>query len=231
MSPTRSLAVAASCIALLLGGCSTSTRASKSEGTTATSTPSTTVASDSSEPTLPTETSGHHRVAETPESRALARKLVASIDGYALQPDSVGDTGPSDLEKTVDDAGGDSDVRTALVEGGFIVGYQRYFVNAAQDRGIAVFAYQFGGPAGARAFADAALQAGLAPQDGVTPTPLPTPSIPDASGVESTSEGVTSRMVIFVKGDYVGMVLVNAREGDTDAPTVFDVAKQQYALL
>lgn len=231
MSLTRSLAVAASSFVLVLSGCSVSTSASKPIRSATTLPPVTTVTPDSSDTTLPTDTSGNHHVAETPESRALAKKLVANIDGYELQPDSVGDTGPSDLAKTVDDSGGGSDIQTKLLDDHFIVGYQRYFLKTSEGRGVVVFAYQFGDSTGAKDFAATVVQMGLAPQDGVAPKPLAAPGIPQAAGYQLTTKGVTVHTVVFAKGDYVVLCLTNAKNGDPGSPTAIDVAKQQYGLL
>lgn len=104
-------------------------------------------------------------------------------------------------------------------------------MEASKDRDIVVFGYQFGEPAGAKEFAATVLRTGLEQRGGVMQKPLAVPGIPDAAGFESTSDGVTSRTVVFAKGDYVAMVLINAKEGDAGAPTLADVAKQQYDLL
>ncbi len=235
MSPTRSLAVAASSFVLVLAGCSASTSASKPDRSTTssitTASSATTGAEDSSESSLPADTSGAGRVAETSESRALAKKLVSSIDGYEIQPDSVGDTGPSDLDKTVDDTGGGNEIRTQLTVDDFVVGYQRYFAKSSGDRDIVVFAYQFGDPAGAKNFVATIIEIALEPKGGVTPKPLSAPDIPDAKGFQQTSDGVMSQTVMYAKGDYVAMVMTNAPEGDSSSSTVLDIAKQQYDLL
>src|ERR671924_63589 len=55
----------------------------------------------------------------------LAKALeIAVPEGYILQPDQVGDTGPSDLEKAVRDDGED-DAREVLTRTRFVRGYQR----------------------------------------------------------------------------------------------------------
>ncbi|HYH49294.1 MAG TPA: hypothetical protein VEG38_07075, partial [Acidimicrobiia bacterium] len=57
----------------------------------------------------------------------LSRLLLTTVPAeYKIQPNDVGDTGPSDLEKAVRDDGGD-DARAVLTRNGFVRGYQRYW--------------------------------------------------------------------------------------------------------
>ncbi len=181
--------------------------------------------------TLPTDTSGDHHVAETQQSRALAEKLVPSIDGYNIQPNSIGDTGPSDLQKAIDDGPDMTSARKELTDDHFVVGYQRMFAAPSQTRFIILFVYQFGDAAGAKDYTATLNAASLIPDGDVTPKRDAAPGIPGATGIESTSDGLTTHAVLFSKGRYSVMIATNDGHGDTASPTVLDIAKQQYGLL
>jgi hypothetical protein len=68
--------------------------------------------------------------------------------GFILQPDDVGDTGPSDLAKAVRDDPTPG-AEEALRAEGFVRGYQQLWVGP-QDTEIIVFVYQFETATGAR---------------------------------------------------------------------------------
>ena len=79
---------------------------------------------------------------ETPATGLLAGRLVTDVPpGYLRQVDSVGDTGPSDLEKAVRDDG-EPDARSVLVADGFVAGYQRLWAKG-DDAKIIDFVYEF----------------------------------------------------------------------------------------
>jgi hypothetical protein len=67
--------------------------------------------------------------------------------GYRRQPDSVGDTGPSDIAKAIRDDD-EADAKQSLIAEGFVRGYQRMWATASGDQ-IVVFLYQFASAAGA----------------------------------------------------------------------------------
>jgi hypothetical protein len=69
---------------------------------------------------------------------------------FALQPDSVGDTGPSDLAKAIRDDGG-GDAGRVLRHDKFVRGYQRLWQSAGGDQ-VILFLYQFATSTGARAY-------------------------------------------------------------------------------
>ena len=106
---------------LVAGGCSASTGAKATPSTTSapvtSAAPST--ASAPASTTVPGSTTPtQHHVAPSPASDALAAKMIATVPGHSLQPDSVGDTGPSDLNKAADDDG-EPGARAVLVKDGF----------------------------------------------------------------------------------------------------------------
>ena len=99
----------------------------------------------------------------------LAALLIADVpSGFVVQPDTVGDTGPSTLAKAAKDDG-DPDASQRLTEEGFIRGYQRLWQDSGHHR-IVVFLYQFASATGAGQDYDRShpkLQA-TAPKDAVT---------------------------------------------------------------
>jgi hypothetical protein len=79
----------------------------------------------------------------------LAARIITNVpSGFELQPDSVGSTGPSTLQKAIDDDGR-PDAERALRSEGFVRGYQRLWGGTA-DAQIIVFLSQFETAAGAR---------------------------------------------------------------------------------
>ena len=87
--------------------------------------------------------------ADATELEALLADTVP--DGFEQQADDVGDTGPSDLAKAVRDDGME-DASQALTELGFRRGYQRLWMNEADEQLIA-FLYEFCDEEGASAAA------------------------------------------------------------------------------
>ncbi len=79
----------------------------------------------------------------------LSAHIITTVpNGFVLQPDSVGNTGPSTLEKAINDDG-QPDAATALRNEGFVRGYQRLW-GGPDDAQIIVFLSQFETPEGAR---------------------------------------------------------------------------------
>lgn len=226
MHSTRPIAVLAAALALL-AGCSTSTSSTdKTSGTTSVTTSAAVPAST----TLPADTTENPPVTETSQSRALAAKLIAAVPGYVVQPNSLGDTGPSDLDKAVRDDGRPN-AREELTSDHFVVGYQRLFTPPDKGRFVILFLYQFADPAGASKYLQSTAKAALAPLDGATVTPFAVPGIAGATGVQGKSGGTTFHDVEFVKGNYLVMVETNDEHGDAAKPSAVDLAAQQYARL
>lgn len=85
------------------------------------------------------------------DPRSLEPLIVEDVDGFAQQPDEVGDTGPSDLAKAVRDDG-QPDAEPTLQGDGFRAGYQRLWLNDA-DEELVLFVYEFCKPDGTRRYA------------------------------------------------------------------------------
>src|SRR5690349_16272224 len=88
---------------------------------------------------------------------ALGAKLVAAVpQGFVVQADSVGQTGPSDLAKAVRDDGG-ANAQAQLTTDGFVAGYQRLW-KSTDGSIIVVYLYQFKTQAGATDYQPRAVQ-------------------------------------------------------------------------
>lgn len=161
--------------------------------------------------------------AASPATDALvARLLVELPPGYERQPDDVGDTGPSDLDKAVRDDGA-PDARQVLEADGFVAGYQRMW--AKDQEGLIVdFVYQFSSPAGAVHYRDRTLQS-LAGEPGATE--LAVPGVPGATGVRIVEDDEHTAVVFVTRGGLLGQVVVVGPDAGTDAVPVA-LARQQY---
>jgi hypothetical protein len=80
----------------------------------------------------------------------LAARLISDVPaGFVMQPDAVGDTGPSDLAKAIRDDD-PATAGTRLRAERFVRGYQRLWIGSRQAQ-IIVFVYQFAAVKGAAA--------------------------------------------------------------------------------
>jgi len=160
----------------------------------------------------------------------LSRAIITAVpDGFTVQPNDVGDTGPSDLAKAVRDDGS-ADARTVLTRDGFVRGYQRLWTRSDKEQVIA-FLYQFNDHTGAvdygkRTVADLAKGA-----KGVTVTPFDVPGIDGASGATGHDSSFSSSVVVFAKGPYVVQLVVNG-PGPTGQPDIVrTLAADQFSRL
>jgi hypothetical protein len=72
--------------------------------------------------------------------RQLSQLLItAGPSGFAQQPDSTGDTGPSDLAKAARDDG-KPDATSVLKKDGFVAGYQRLWADPKGGTYVVVYA-------------------------------------------------------------------------------------------
>jgi hypothetical protein len=160
----------------------------------------------------------------------LSEALEISVpEGYILQPDEVGDTGPSDLEKAVADDG-QEDARGVLTKTRFVRGYQRMWSASEADEIIA-YVYQFADHAGAveyttRLTADAGAQT-----DGVTIEKFTVETIAGSIGVSSSGPGFATSSVTFVKGPYSVQMVINGASPTGLQSIVTALAEEQYSRL
>jgi hypothetical protein len=148
--------------------------------------------------------------------------------GYVLQPDDVGDTGPSDLDKAARDQGEDpAESRAFLEEAGFRRGYQRLWLDPERRR-IIVFVYEFTDRAGALSQLDEASE--LAEAQGIVATGsiegiLGSTVLHAPAPLGATAAGM------FVKGSSAVQVIA---DGDTRAEAesiLTRVARDQFDRL
>jgi hypothetical protein len=168
------------------------------------------------------------KVAKTYEDLAKALKITAP-EGYLLQPDQVGDTGPSDIVKASRDDGGD-DAQEFLARTGFVRGYQRMWSRAAGDDFI-VYLYQFGDNAGAVEYTNRLATVATTPHEGVTAERFEIPGINGAVGVNLSDPTFATSSVIFVKGPYSVQIEVNAKKLTALESLATALAEEQYSRL
>lgn len=160
----------------------------------------------------------------------LSRALQISVpDGYVLQPDEVGDTGPSDLEKAVSDDG-EEDARDVLTRTRFVRGYQRMWSRSEDDEIIA-YVYQFADNAGAVEYTNRLTADSGAQTEGVTIEKFTVPSINGSIGVNGSDPSFATSTVTFVKGPYSVQMVVNASSPTGLQSLVTALAEEQYSRL
>lgn len=172
---------------LLLGGCSTVTQAEPRPRSTAL------VASTIARALTTTSPS---RATADP----LEALLITSVPAeYSVQPDSVDDTGPSDLAKAAADetsAAGEAALRAA----GFVRGYQRAWKSVDGNK-LTLFVYQFDTATGASSY----FAAGVAEAESNRPKAaarFDIGGIPNAVGYSLADRGYAMSQVAFTKGAY-----------------------------
>ena len=160
----------------------------------------------------------------------LAKKLNISVpDGYMLQPDAVGDTGPSDLEKAVRDDGED-DARDVLTRTRFVRGYQRQWSRSENDE-IVSYVYQFADHAGAVEYTNRLTADAGAQTAGVNVDKFSVDTISGSVGVNGADRNFATSSVTFVKGPYSVQVVVNGSTPTGLESLVSALAEEQYSRL
>ena len=131
------------------------------------------------------------------DPKALESLLPITVPaGFAVQPDNVGDTGPSDLQKATKDDGG-ADAAAVLRQDGFRRGYQRLWMDQG-NRKLTAFIYEFCSVDGASAYA-----ARIAKLDASGATPFTVTGVHGATGVTGTNQGDVFAHVRATPGRYV----------------------------
>ena len=150
-------------------------------------------------------------------------------DGYMLQPDQVGDTGPSDLEKASRDDGRD-DAKDFLTRTRFVRGYQRMWSRSESDDFV-VYLYQFADHSGAVEYTNRLAADATTAAPGVTIGQFTVPGISGAVGVNASGPAFATSSVTFVKGPYSIQVVVNGSTPTGLQPLATAVAEEQYSRL
>jgi hypothetical protein len=168
------------------------------------------------------------KVAKTFEDLAKALNISAP-EGYLLQPDQVGDTGPSDIVKASRDDGG-NDAQDFLTRTGFLRGYQRMWSRSDSDDFV-IYLYQFGNQAGAVEYTNRLKTDATTPTSGVTVGQFLVPGINGAVGVNASGPDFTNSSVTFVKGPYSVQIVVNGSKPTGLQPLAAALAEEQYSRL
>ncbi len=160
----------------------------------------------------------------------LAKALeISAPDGYILQPDQVGETGPSDLDKASRDDGG-NDARDVLTRTRFVRGYQRMWSRSDSDDFV-VYLYQFADNAGAVEYTNRLTVDATKPVPGVTIATFIIPAINGAVGVNASDPTVASSSVTFVKGPYSVQIVVSGTTPTGLQPLATALAEEAYSRL
>jgi hypothetical protein len=163
-------------------------------------------------------------------SEELSRALDITVPaGYARQPDTVDDTGPSDLEKAVADDGA-GDARDVLTRDRFVRGYQREWARNENDQ-IVSYVYQFADNAGAVDYTSRVASDSRAPIEGVPLGLFDVAGIAGAAGVNGSDPSFATSSVTFVKGPYSVQVVVNSTSPAGLQALATSLAEEQYSRL
>ena len=168
------------------------------------------------------------RVAASSEELAKALNI-AVPEGYMLQPDQVGDTGPADLEKAIRDDGA-ADARDVLTRTRFVRGYQRMWSQTEKDE-IVTYVYQFADNSGAVEYTQRVTADASAQSPGVTVSNFPVPDIDGATGVLASDPTFATASVTFAKGPYSVQVVVTGANATGLQAMVTALADEQHSRL
>jgi hypothetical protein len=152
--------------------------------------------------------------------------------GFFLEAESTADTGPTDLEKAVQDdaltpAG---EARRALKAAGFLRGYQRQWSTANGVGQNFDYVYQFATPEGAKSYLAHWRSAAIAGATRADPVPF-VPVLPGAIGLKGNDNRGSSGVVLFSKGPYAVQAVVTGGHGVNQSGPAGELAFAQYALL
>lgn len=158
----------------------------------------------------------------------LSKALEISVpDGYLRQPDEVGDTGPSDLDKAIADDGAE-DAREVLTRTRFLRGYQRMWSRGEGDE-IVSYVYQFADNAGAAEYTKRLTADFGAQTAGVAIALFDVPAIDGAVGVNGSDPTFATSSVTFVKGPYSVQMVVNGPSPTGLETLATALAEEQYS--
>ena len=218
-------ALATGC-ALVVLACGCTRGAGKAEPDPTTTT-ATAPGSSSSAPVSSSSSTTSVPVGSTLEPLIL--KVVPSL--YVREPDSLANTGPTDLDKAASDDAVTRDARGALVRAGFVRGYQRQWSSNDTIGQNFIFVYQFATPAGARSYLPTWRAAAISGSTRAPPVPFTPTNVPDAIGLRAADARGSSGVVLFAKGPYAVQALVTGRSRIDQSSHATALALAQYVLL
>jgi len=147
--------------------------------------------------------------ADADELGALAVEAVP--DGYDLQPDDVGDTGPSDLAKAASDDGG-ADAEKALTDLRFRRGYQWLWTSAANEQ-IVSFVYEFCDGDGAAGYLERGQDLLASDPRSASVEVLEVPELEGEVAFAGEVDGTATTAIDMIEGAYYLRVLAYADAG------------------
>jgi hypothetical protein len=161
----------------------------------------------------------------------LEALLIAKVPaGFVRQPDDFGDTGPSNLAKAARDDGEPGAVKALRAER-FLRGYQRLWMNAADDQ-IIVFLYQFVDTSGAAAdYRRSLREEGSSAPRGASRFAIPGLSPSHATGFAAAVGSRSVAVAIAVTGTFVMQVVCNAKSARGLKTQLVTVASKQFNRL
>ena len=165
------------------------------------------------------------------QAATLGRQMPTHApSGFVLQPDSVGDTGPSDLAKAVRDESS-KNARQLLTRDGFSAGFQRLWQSPSGDAQNILFLYKFRTAAGASAFERQKATTLPDARTGPRPAPFAVSGIPGATGFTLHDRAGSAAVIVFSKGVYSVMAVANSKSAVDLAGDVTALAQAQNSLL
>lgn len=167
--------------------------------------------------------------AATPTAARLAQLLVpAGPAGFAQEPDSAGDTGPSNLTKAAKDDG-KSDATSVLTKDGFRAGYQRLWADPSGATYVVVFLYSFSNAPGALRYEQRGISILTSDPASRIAQRLSVSGIPGAMGFTGTARSQPIEAIVYTKGDY--LVQVGMQGANATYALAAQVASAQFARL
>jgi len=221
---TRRALVAGSALIVVACGCSSGS------GTTA---PTTTLTAPAPTITAKTTTSTSTPTTVTFPGPALEPLVLEEApSGYGRKPDTLADTGFTDLNKAVrDDAlSAEADARQALVSAGFLRGYQRQWSTEPAVSQNFMYVYQFATPEGAAQYLSHWTATATAGASRAGPLPF-TPTVPGWIGLKADDALGSSGVVLFSKGPYAVQAVSTGAPGIDQADPTTTLAFAQFARL
>lgn len=143
----------------------------------------------------------------------ISLTVEAVPEGFELQPDDVGDTGPSNLDKAASDDGEDDAERT-LTDLKFRRGYQWLWATAAEEQ-IVSFVYEFCNGAGARGYLERGQE--IVAADPVEPVVFDVPELEGEVAFAGEDQGSAVAVVDMVDGPYYVRIFAYATAGSLPA--------------
>jgi hypothetical protein len=216
----------AGCALLLVLACGCSSGSGKGA-------PNPTVASTSSVATttssVPAATSTTTTAPAGPSVGSLI--LVTAPDPFVREPDSAADTGPTDLKKAATDDVLSPDAHDALVNAGFVRGYQRQWASSSTvSQNLFIFLYEFATPQGAQTYVQHWRGAILGANEGAVPAPF-TPIVPGSFGLAAKDASGSSAVVMYAKGNMAVEVSATGVPNIDQTGPANAAALAQYQLL